>query len=452
MAALVASVALFSLWGCLGGPVEGVSVSEVSRGDITRVVTAVGTLDAAQPVDVIPTASGTIAALHVRDGDYVQAGQVLATLDREELAAQAERAKADYLTSLSIGDLLRAQWENSTSMYEGIEFAIQVYMRLQKEVDSAVLDLLDLIPSLASGLPEEERERLESVVEEKRKEYQERADSRPVPPEITYSGYPSSAAAADAARAEAARRDYERAKKGAANPDLVAPVTGYVVFVSQARLFPEEIISEMLGGLGSLVSGMGDILGLLGGELSGLLGGAAGTEELRVGSKVSAGRPVFQIMDLQDMLVRAQVEEVDIPLVQKGQEVDVRLDAYPDRVFRGKVVQVGVKAETGSGGSTVFPVVVQLERADMPLRLGYSATLDIKALHRSGVISIPVVAVLSEEGRDFVYVVEDGKARRREVVMGIKAGEWVEIISGLEEGERVVVEGASKVKEGQRVE
>jgi len=449
---VVFSLALFSLWGCLGGPPEGVRVSEVTRRDMTRLVTAVGKLEAAQTFDVTPAVSGTIAALHVRDGDYVQAGQVLATLDREELAAQEAQARADYLTSLSIGDLLRSQWENSAGLYEGVEYATKVYMQLQKEMDAAVLDLFDLIPSLLSYLPEEERERLESAVEEKRREYMENMASRPSPPDIAYSGYPSSAAAADAARAEAARRNYERTKRGTGSPDLVAPVTGYVVFVSQARLLPEDIISGMLGGLGSLVSGMGDIFGLLGGDLAGLLGGIAGTEELRVGSKVSAGRPVFQVMDLQDMLVRAQVEEVDIPLVQKEQEVDVYLDAYPDRVFRGKVIQVGVKAESGSGGSTVFPVVVQLDRSDVPLRLGYSATLDIKALHKTGVISVPVVAVLSEEGRDYVYVVEDGKAHRREVRTGIKAGEWVEVLSGLEEGERVVVEGASKVREGQRVE
>ncbi len=171
-----------------------------------------------------------------------------------------------------------------------------------------------------------------------------------------------------------------------------------------------------------------------------------------MGSKVSADSPVFQIVDLQNMRVRAEVEEADIPKVQVGQRVRVYLAAYPDLTFTGEVVQVGIRAESGSGGTTVFPVMVKLDRTEVPLRLGYNATVDIEVLSRKGIIHLPVTAVFSEDGKDYVFVVQEGKAVRREVAVGERSEEWVEILSGLEEGERVVTEGVGLVREGQKVE
>ena len=439
--------------GCFGGSLEGVRVAEVTRGDFGKVVSAVGSLEAAQPVDVVPLLGGTITALAVKDGDYVSAGDVLATLDERELQAQAAQARANYLTSASIGDILAGQWRNSLAMFEGVEYASRLFTHMQGEIDQAVLELFDLMPVLMPCLPPERKECLESLLAEKREEFLQAAAARPAVPAITYAGYPSSAAAADAARVEAASYDYERAMEGAKSPHIIAPVSGHVIFVESSGLMPSDFLSEMLGGLGSLTSSMGALSGLLGVDLGGLLGGGmGGGGELRVGSRLTAGQAAFQIVDLQDMRVLAQVEETDVPLVEAEQPVEVFLDAYPDLTFAGKVVQVGVKAQAGSAGTTVFPVVVQMERTDIPLRLGYNATVDIKVLSKEQVIAVPVTAVFEHDGRDCVFVVEEGKARRRELRAGERTAEWVQVLSGLSEGERIVVEGVSKVKEGQKVE
>jgi RND family efflux transporter MFP subunit len=241
--------------------------------------------------------------------------------------------------------------------------------------------------------------------------------------------------------------------EGTKSPNIIAPVSGYVVYAAPSGIMSTDILSEMLGGLGSLTSSLGSLSSLMGGDISSLLGGGTqGGAELKVGSDISAGQAAFQIIDLQDMQVMAQVEETDIPLVQEGQAVEVFLDAYPDITFTGKVVQVGVKSETGSAGTTVFTVVVQMERTEIPLRLGYNATVDIKVLSKTDVISIPITALLEEDGMEYVYVVEDGKAYRREIGTGDRTEEWVQVVSGLDVGERMVVEGVGKVKEGQKVE
>lgn len=439
--------------GCFGGAVEGVRVAEVTRGDVSKKISAIGALEAAQPTDVKPLVGGTIAALAVKEGDYVNAGDVLATLDKKELQAQAAQAEADYLTSASIGDILEGQWANSTALYEGMEYASRLFVEMQGQIDQMVLDFYDLMPVLVPLLPPDKQEYLKSLLAEERAQYMQAAASRSGIPSLSYSGYPSSAAAADAARVEAAGFDYQRVMEGTKSPDITAPVSGYVVFAEPSGIMSTDLISEMLGGLGSLTSSMSALSGLLGADLSSLFGGGGATgEELKVGSRLSAGQTAFQIIDLQDMRVMAQVEETDVPDVQEGQSVEIFLDAYPDITFTGKVTQVGVRSQTGSAGTTIFPVVVQMDRTDIPLRLGYNATVDIEVLSKTGVIAVPITALVEEDGTEYVFVVEEGKAYLREIKTGDRTEEWVQVARGLDEGERVVVEGVGKVKEGQKVE
>lgn len=450
IAALFSMTLIISLTtGCFGGAVEGVRVAEVTRGDASKVISAVGTLEAAQPVEVIPAVGGTIAALPVEEGDYVSAGDVLATLDEQDLGKQAAQARSSYLSSASMGDLMEGYWNNSGALYEGMQYASQV---IQGQIDTMTLSFLDMVPFLMALLPPAQQEYLKGLLAEQRASFLEGVASRPQPPDIEYTGYPASASAADAARVEAASYDYLRVMQGTKSPNITAPVSGYVVFATQQSVMPTDIISQMLGGLGSLTSSMGSLSGLMGGDIGGLLGGTSQGAELKVGSKISAGQPAFQIMDLQDMKVNAQVEEADIPEIRSGQAVKIYLDAYPDLTFSGKVVQVGVKSETGSAGTTVFPVVVLMDRTEIPLRLGYNATVDITVLGRAEIISVPITALLAENGKNYLYVVEGGKVRRREVETGDKTREWVEVISGLEVGDKVVVEGVGKVKEGQKIE
>lgn len=446
------AVFAFVCAGCFGGAIEGVRVAEVTRGEVSKVVSAVGAMEAAQPTDVIPLVGGTIVALPAKEGDYVNAGDVLAILDEMELAAQAAQAEANYLTSASIGDILAGQWANSAALYEGIGYASQLFVEMQGQVDQLILDFYDLMPAIIPFLPPEQQEYLKSLLAEERADYLEAATSRTAPPRISYSGYPATAAAADAARVEAAGYEYGRVMEGTKSPNIMAPVSGYVIYAAPSGIMPADILSEMMGGLGSLTSSMGALSGLLGGDISSLLGGGDSGGELKVGSTISAGQTAFQIIDLQDMQVMAQVEETDITNVEKGQSVEAFLDAYPDLTFTGEVVQVGVQAETGSAGTTVFPVVVKMDRTEVPLRLGYNATVDIKVLSKKGVIHVPITALLEEGGMEYVYVVEDGKAYRRKIETGDRTEEWVEVASGLDEGERVVVEGVGKVSEGQKVE
>jgi HlyD family secretion protein len=164
---------------------------------------------------------------------------------------------------------------------------------------------------------------------------------------------------------------------------------------------------------------------------------------------------IATVADLSELLAELDVDENEIVDVALGQEVEVTVDALPDRVYRGRVVEVGSSGSTrpGQGDVTFFEVDVLLENADDRLRPGMSVRADIQTATGEAALVVPVQAVVErergaedEEGEaspdaetvQVVYVVEDGVAGERRVETGLSTVTDVEILEGLEEGEQVV--------------
>jgi multidrug efflux pump subunit AcrA (membrane-fusion protein) len=445
-------VASINLPGCSGGSGKGVKLAEVQKEPFATTVSAIGKLEATDPVDVAPLTDCTIAELKVQEGDEVAAGDVLAVLDQKELELQAMQAKANYLSVLSLGDYISSMWESSQIAYSALGSSVEGFANLQAQVDTLVMTLFDLAPVLVEYLPPDQQEYVKGVLADQRAQYVANMSNRSTPQLPALSGYPGSALEASATQAELAFRQYQLAQEALQNPVIRAPVAGAVVFVPSPSILPSSLLTDLLGGLGSLTSSAAALGGGYGGsEMAGLLESLFPKSEIKPGVKLAAGQAAFQIVDLTNMRIRAEVEESDIPKIKKGQLVRILLDAYPEREFIGKVIQVGVKAETGSAGTTIFPVTIQMDTPDIPLRLGFNATVDIEVWSKPEAIVIPSSALLSEGGEEFVYVVEDGVVHRRRVVTGMTTDEVVEIVDGLEPGEKIVIEGTSRVKEGSKI-
>ncbi len=379
-------VAGLNVTGCAGKGIPGVQVGEAAVGEISTRVSAMGTLESSGAVDVSPISSGTIGELLVSDGDEVQAGEVLATLQMGSLEAQREQAMSSYLTTASMGDLMSGMWSNSILPYQTLASSMQSLSAMQAEADSVIMTYFDLAPTFASFLPPDQQQQVLTVIAQQKAQYEEAMNSR-VPVKVPNpSGYPSSASAADAARTDLAGKQYQQAQAGVSNPTLTAPISGAVVFTPPSGLIPSDLISGLTSSLGGLTSSLSALGGMssIGGGLSGMLSGLFPSSEIKAGTQVQAGQAVFQIVDLQNMRVKAEVEESDIPRVKKGQPVTIMLDAYPDEEFHGKVVQVGAKGQSGSSGTTVFPVTIQMDRSETPLRIGYNALVDIEVMKREG--------------------------------------------------------------------
>lgn len=204
---------------------------------------------------------------------------------------------------------------------------------------------------------------------------------------------------------------------------------------SFSSMIPSGLDISSLSGLSSSMSGMGMPSG----------------GPLVPGSYVMPGSPVFSIVDLKNMSMIAKVDESDIAKLQEGQAASVSLEAYPDRKFNGIVVRVTDTATTNEAGATAFDVTIQLDLSDINLKIGMSGTADVVVASKEATTVVPLGALVEKNNEKYVFKVVDGKAQLTEVTLGLVTEDKVEIVKGVKTGDKVVVKGVEKLKDGQGV-
>jgi len=173
------------------------------------------------------------------------------------------------------------------------------------------------------------------------------------------------------------------------------------------------------------------------------------TKHVEQGDVVGAQTRLFTIADVSTMVVRVQVSELDVVHVSPGDMANVVLDAYPDRPIVGRVRRI---FPTADPTTRLVPVEVALEGEGAQLaRTGFLARVSLKLNTTMQARLVPASAVLGSAGSESVFVVELGKARRRPVRTGAMSEGKVEIVSGLEVGEVVVVAGNHALRDGMDV-
>ena len=158
-----------------------------------------------------------------------------------------------------------------------------------------------------------------------------------------------------------------------------------------------------------------------------------------------APQTVVYLIDPDMMKLVVEVDEIDIPQVVFNQEVIVTLDALLDDEFSGKVTSI-LPMPMEVAGVVLYNVRIDLEVPENSgVKVGMSASADIIVDQRSDVLMVPSRAVKDDEhGRAVVKVMNNEQIEERVVVVGVDDGLRIEIISGLTEGETVVVESRTK--------
>ncbi len=176
-------------------------------------------------------------------------------------------------------------------------------------------------------------------------------------------------------------------------------------------------------------------------------------ETALVGTMNNPGTILMTIADLSVMEVEVEVDETDVVGVKIGQQSEVKIDAYPEDVIIGTVTEVGSSAlQTLSAAdeSKDFKVVVTLDNPPPDLKPGLSASADIITAKKEDVLAIPISALVlrdkteddqnaEKEQEEGVYVVEESRVKFQPIKKGIMGELMIEITSGLEEGQDVVV-------------
>lgn len=355
----------------------------VERGTVARVVSASGKLRALNTIKVGSEVSGQIAEVYVDFNSRVRRGQPLAVIDATRLNARARQAEAQV--QLARAGLAQAEAAlgraRSESATQGRDFARRDELADRGFVSRTSLDQsANAVSSARAGV------------------------------QTAIAGIASARAQIRQSEAElsAARLDLSRTR-------IVAPASGVII---------DKLVEP--------------------------------------GATVAASFQtpnLFEIAaDLTLMQVEASVDEADIGEVAVGQLVDFTVDAYPDRVFKAVVRQIR-QAATESQNVVSYLVILDVDNKDGKLLPGMTANVEIVTGAKRGVTRVPVAALRFRprendrpgglaplgKGRDAVWVAgpDPLKPVRRPVRVGLRGEEFVEILSGLKPGDKVLVRSRS---------
>ena len=157
-----------------------------------------------------------------------------------------------------------------------------------------------------------------------------------------------------------------------------------------------------------------------------------------VGATVSTGANLFKIIDLSSVWIDANVFEKDLERVRQGQAVKVKVPAFPESTFYGRVTLITSMVDPDT---RTVKVRTEVPNRDGRLKPDMFANVQIITASRQTAISIPLAAVLDDGGKSVVFVADGKDYKKKEVTLGLKSDDRVEITDGLKEGDKVVVKG-----------
>jgi RND family efflux transporter MFP subunit len=155
-------------------------------------------------------------------------------------------------------------------------------------------------------------------------------------------------------------------------------------------------------------------------------------------STATLATPAISLVDTSEIEMRGFIDEIDIAIVQLGQEANIILDALPDEEVKGSVAFISPVGTT-LAGVVSYDTTITLENPVAELRDGMSATAEIIIERRDDVLSIPNRYIRGTLENPIVVVLVDGQQEEREITLGLTDGINTEILSGLQEGEEVVL-------------
>jgi len=167
------------------------------------------------------------------------------------------------------------------------------------------------------------------------------------------------------------------------------------------------------------------------------------------GSTSTFSRGILVLQDITTVRVLIDVVEKDVSLVKIGQPAELRADAYPGRVFTGKVTRV---VQALDRNTRTMTVEVDVPNSDRALKGGMFARVELVAGTHANALQIPIDAVTRLESDQYVYIVQEGKARKVPVALGIQDRQMVEVTKGLTGTEPVIVSGKDLVTDGAKVD
>ena len=172
--------------------------------------------------------------------------------------------------------------------------------------------------------------------------------------------------------------------------------------------------------------------------------GTVGLRRISVGGLVQPNTIITTLDDIGVMKLEFSVPEEYLAVVNEGLEIEASGAAWPNRIFRGAVISVDSRVDPMTRS---LAAVAELPNEDGDLKPGMFLQVVI-ARRREDVVLAAEAALVPRQGRQYVYVVDEGRALEREVKLGTRSPGQVEIVTGLEAGEEIVTQGVQRLRDG----
>jgi len=163
---------------------------------------------------------------------------------------------------------------------------------------------------------------------------------------------------------------------------------------------------------------------------------------------VDVGIPLLRLVQVQKVKVGAGIPERDVSAFAKNDAVTVQLDALPGRIFQGKIYRV---APTAEPTTLTFISEIEVDNPDGLIKPGMIARSALVRKSYPDAIAVPIFSILSMENQRYVMLEKDGIARMRPIEAGVLQGNSVQVVKGLESGDRLIVAGQRDIQDGDPV-
>ena len=375
-----------------------VITAEVKLEEMGSAVYASGSIELVEKQEIYAPADRLVRQVHVKVGDKVTPGQIVAELaaDSEALSlldAQARLAQEEVTYQQAFAptemerNIIRASY---TSAQQAMQNSENNLSRTQQLYDAGAVSLKEL----------------------------EAAQSLLAADELAY------------LRAKKELDSMESGPQGAERKSLEANLYR----AQEALQLAEENLAQFI--------------------VPARIAGEVMSVEIAAGDVTTPGAHMITIGNPEKLEVHLGIGEYDAARVKKDQEVIIEAAAFPDQKFRGKVLEVSQKAKINTGSQSrqvEIPLKIAVDTSTPGLLPGFTADVQITTQKKENRLVIPYEALVEKDEEAYVFAVKDGKATKINVTTGLKGDLYVEIASGLEKGDLVILEPADTLTEGQAV-
>jgi multidrug efflux pump subunit AcrA (membrane-fusion protein) len=370
-----------------------VEVLLLQRGSLDRRLQLTGTVVPEAQVDVFSKVSGILEEIKVEQGDGAKVNQVIAVVEREEREAKLQESRAAL-------DVLRARWAQMETGARPEEIAQAE--ELVRQTEARWRNSLDNYKRL-------------KTLKERDFISQQRLDEAML--QVTISE----------AEHNSAKEKLTLMRKGARQEDR----DGLLAQIRQA-----EATLKLA------------IINLKNATIQAPISGIISERFLDRGAYVTTAAPLIRIVAMDIVKVVVDVVEKELAQLRPGSNAEIRVDTYPNELFRGSVVRI---SPTVDPESRTADVEIQIENKDHRLKPGMFARVSLVLERRDGVLLLSKDSLLRESGPTRVFVHDKGRASLREVMLGLEGEKYIELLSGLQDGDEVIVAGQYELTDGMPV-